>query len=421
MRPFLAILLGKLIFALIRIFKLGGGFAAPGLYALKIDPDLIQTLVEQIPKRIIITGTNGKTTTSGMLVHLFKTSNLKIISNSTGSNLERGIASTLIKETSLFGKTKKDVAIWEVDEAAFNTLAPKISPNLVVFLNVFRDQLDRYGEVDSVVNKWIKTINKLAGDTQFLINADDGSLESLIKSIKVPEIYSVKGIEIGSEKDSLSKLTPRFLALHIKRTEDKLKFIFRLDDCQLKVTLPSIGEYNVYNATAALSAKFLVDGLSDLEAASLGNFKSAFGRHETIQIGSKKISIFLIKNPTGATAVLKSLPNNFRDQDRLLLVLNDNFADGTDVSWIWDINFEQIKISPKVDIIASGSRAYDLALRLKYAGFKNIEIEPDLEAAFSSAVNKTGDNLYILPTYTAMLELQKILVSKGVKKEYWKE
>src|ERR1035437_6873439 len=156
MRVFFAILLGKAIFKISRFLKLGGGSAAPGLWALKLYPDLVEELVKKIPTNIIITGTNGKTTTARMLSHFAKSSGLKVIRNHTGSNLERGIASTLISHN-----TPADIGIWELDEAIFNTIGPKINPDIIVFLNVFRDQLDRYGEVNSVVNNWAQTLKKI--------------------------------------------------------------------------------------------------------------------------------------------------------------------------------------------------------------------------------------------------------------------
>lgn len=425
----LAISLGKSIFSLSRILKLGGGHAAPGLYALKLYPDLISNLTSQIPINIMITGTNGKTTTSGMLSHLYKHSNQKVIHNSTGSNLERGIASTLLNSVSNTGKINASVAIWEVDEAAFNSLAPKIKPDLVVFLNAFRDQLDRYGEVDTVVNKWVKTIAALPEKTQYLINGDDGSLTPIIKAAKNLFTYSVKGVFINSEKTALKTPIPRFIALHIKKDGSSSNFIFRLDDCRMKVTLPMIGDYNIYNATAALSAKFLLDGLSDSDAASLKDFRSAFGRHEQFTLGSKSGNIFLIKNPVGATEVLKTISSHITQKDTLLVALNDNFADGTDVSWIWDIDFQNLKLAhpseggkiENLKLFVTGSRAYDMALRFKYADFKNIQIEPTLKTAFNQSIKESNGKLFILPTYTALIELQKIMVKKGIKKEYWKE
>lgn len=418
-----ALFLGKSIFFLSRLLGLGGGFAAPGLYALKIEPELVSKLSSQIPKQIIITGTNGKTTTAAMLAHMYKVSGQKVIRNQTGSNLERGIASTLIKHSLLSGKIKEQTAIWEVDEAAFNTLAAKIKPNLVVFLNVFRDQLDRYGEVDSIVRKWLETIKKLPAKTRLLVNGDDGSLEPLLATNKPTETYYVKEINIKSEKKVSLKSISRFTTTEIKKKSlEGASFIFHADDCKMPVTLEQPGDYNIYNATAALSSKFMLGELSDSEVASLKDFKASFGRFEKFESQGKKGSIFLIKNPVGATQVFQTILPHMSPQDTLLWALNDNFADGRDVSWIWDIELEKFKVENwDMKIFLSGSRAYDVALRLKYAGIKYTEIEPELNKAFIKTLKQTEGKIFVLPTYTALLKLQKLMVKKGIKKEYWKE
>src|SRR3989344_6952633 len=205
MRLFLAILIGKIIIKLTRFLKLGGGSAAPGLYALKIDPRLVEKLVKKIPQNIVITGTNGKTTTARILAHLAKESGLKIIRNHTGSNLERGIASALVSNFPLsIINCQFDIGIWELDEAAFNKVAPKLNAKIIVFLNVFRDQLDRYGEVDSIVNKWVDTLEKINPEV-ILINGDDIKLTPL-KIKRKFETFGVENYKIIGE--SLEHINP---------------------------------------------------------------------------------------------------------------------------------------------------------------------------------------------------------------------
>lgn len=422
----LSIFVGKLIFFLTRTLNFGGGFAAPGLYALKLCPNLISRLSSQIPTQVIITGTNGKTTTAAMLSHLYKFSGSKVIRNQTGSNLERGIASTLIKHSSIFGKISETAAIWEIDEAAFNSLALKLKPDLIVFLNVYRDQLDRYGEVDSIVKQWGKTLEQLPQSSDLLINADDASLEDLKKSAKGKvEFFSVKGGEIKGERSSKNYQKSRFTVLDItKKSLSGADFTFQFDSSKIPISLKVPGLYNIYNAAASLSAKFLTADLGDNEAKSLKDFSPSFGRFEQFETSGKTGTIFLIKNPVGATQVLETVIPEIDPSDSLFMALNDNFADGTDVSWIWDIDFEKVKSqNSKIKIIVSGTRAYDLALRLKYAGAsgEKIQIIEDLEKAFETAVGQTKGQIFILPTYTALLSLQKILVKKGIKKHYWRE
>ncbi len=414
MRTLTAVALGKLISHATRKFKIGGGSAAPGLYALKLDPQIVKKLSSKIPKNIVITGTNGKTTTSRILAHFAKESGLKVIMNHTGSNMERGIASTLIQN---YGK-KYDLGIWELDEAAFNSVAPKLNPDIVVFLNVFRDQLDRYGEVDSVVNNWCETLKKLPKNTTIILNTDDANILKLKSFFKGKVItFGLKDKKIAGETKSASKYTADFMAKNVKLNGLEGSSFELLNS---KINLPIPGVYHVYDALAAISVasalNLPINRLSDY----LINFSPAFGRVEKLDFGY----IFLIKNPAGATQVFQTIAPQIKSQDRLLLALNDNLADGTDVSWIWDANFEKLYTENyNLKTFVSGTRAYDLALRLKYAGFdtKQITIEPELKNALKEARKGLKGTLFILPTYTAMLELQGILTKSGIKKEYWKE
>ncbi len=416
MRTLSAIILGKSISFISRKFNLGGGSAAPGLYALKLDSQLVKKLSSKIPTNIIITGTNGKTTTARMVVHFAKEVGLKVIRNHTGSNLERGIASTLIQNSRLHlrgVKLNDNLGIWELDEFAFNSVALKLKPDLVVFLNVSRDQLDRYGEVDKVVNRWCETLVKLDPRTIVLINADDPNLDKLEKHFKGRVIkFSKKNIK-NIKFDGLAGSTFR-LTINDKQG-------LRSDDLKrLTINLPLPGLYHIYDFLAAFYAGHELGFSSQKMISSLKSFRPAFGRVEKLDFGY----IFLIKNPAGATQVFQTISPQIKPGDRLLLALNDNLADGTDVSWIWDAQFENLKSQMlNVKCFVSGTRAYDLANRLKYAGFdpKQIKIEPDLENALREARKGLKGHLFILPTYTAMLELQGILTKSGIKKNYWEE
>ncbi len=396
----LAIILGKLIARVSRTLNFGGGSAAPGLYALKIDPKLIEKLSAKIPHNIVITGTNGKTTTAKMLAHLAKNNGLKVIRNSTGSNLERGIASTL-----LTFKGRADLGIWELDEAAFNTVAPKLKPEIVAFLNISRDQLDRYGELDKVVNNWATTVSLLNPETIVLINEDDKHLSKL--------------------KNHFKGKVEKFGRKNIKHLQTKgligSNFQFTINNKLLTINLPIPGLYHVYDAVAAL----VIAHYLTLRTHTFKDFQPAFGRFEKLPFGF----IFLIKNPAGATGVFETIANQLKPKDRLLIALNDNLADGRDVSWIWDANFEVLlqnssrAKSRDLYIICSGKRATDMAVRLKYAGFdpNTISVEVDPKKALKQAREGLKGKLYILPTYTALLQLQRILAKMGIKEHYWKE
>ena len=437
MRLILAVLLGRLIFFLSRTFKIGGGSAAPGLYALKIDPDLVEKLAKKIPQNVVITGTNGKTTTARILAHFAHESGLKVIRNSTGSNLERGIASALINHFSQgvnlvhpWGGLASHLGIWELDEADFNNVAPKLKPDIVVFLNVFRDQLDRYGEVDSVVKRWHQTLEILPKNTIILVNGDDANTAKLNSYFKgrVSQ-FGVKDYKIVGESIRHKKESENLDCEAINVKLDGLKgssFSVVLHDKSYPVTLPIPGIYHIYDFLAAFYAGSALGFSTEKVISSLKGFQPAFGRVEKLPFGY----IFLIKNPAGATQVFETIGPQIKPEDRLLIALNDNLADGTDVSWIWDAEFEKLQKSAGVNtnphrvwFMVSGTRAYDLAIRLKYVGFKSesISVEPNLQKALKRSREDLKGQLYILPTYTALLELQKILAKIGIKKHYWRE
>jgi UDP-N-acetylmuramyl tripeptide synthase len=428
--------------------KHGGGSAGPGYYALKIYPQLVSKLAIQIPQNVAITGTNGKTTTARLLSHFVNSQSLKIIRNATGSNLERGIASTLIAHSSWLGKIEADIGIWELDEAAFNTVVFDLKPQIIVFLNAFRDQLDRYGEVDTVVKKWHKSLEKIDWQPAIVVNSGDNHTWSLVEQNSGSQIadseskrrpisdmryamsfyeFRVKDYEIFQEKKIISKRRRQddFIATITKNHGlEGLEFDLKFSNQTLKIKLPIPGIYHIYDFLAAFSVYYLLNlPLEDINA-HLQKFLPAFGRVEKIKLKNLEAYIFLIKNPAGATSVFETLAPEIKSEDRLLIALNDNFADGKDVSWIWDIDLEKFQISNfKFQIICSGSRAQDLALRLKYAGVDpiHLKVENDLEKALFEAQTGLSGKLFILPTYTALLELQKLLAKHGLKKQYWQE
>lgn len=420
MKTLVAILIGKTISFLTKLFKIGGGSAAPGLYGLKIEPELVGKLSQKIPKNIVITGTNGKTTTAKMIAHFAKEAGVKVIRNHTGSNLERGIASSLIHNSNL----KADLGIWELDEAAFNLVTPKLKPQIIIFLNVFRDQLDRYGEVDNVVKRWCQSLKSLSQKSLILVNGDDINTAKLAECFKGKVLtFGVKDYKLIGEslekKKTSKKLDYEAVNVNLGNLK-KSSFELNNKDIKLKINLPLPGIYHIYDALAAISCALNLQITPKDITSSLKTYTPAFGRVEKIDFGY----IFLIKNPAGATQVFETISPHIKKDDRLLLALNDNLADGTDVSWIWDANFELLSlVTSHLSLICSGTRAYDLANRLKYAEFdpKKIKVEPELKKALRGAKMGLKGHLYILPTYTAMLELQSILAKSGIKKNYWEE
>lgn len=428
LRRKVSLLSGKSIATITRNLKLGGGSAAPGLYALKLYPKLIEDLAPQIPRSVIITGTNGKTTTARLLASFAREAGLNVLRNSTGSNLDRGIASALVTAGNL---KKYDLAIWEVDEAAFNNLVPKLNPQQVIFLNVFRDQLDRYGEVDSVVKKWQKSLETLDPKTKVFINWDDASLHQLKSSFRGRiKTFGIEGEKISGEKISTeARAHLDFKAVSLKSlglSGSLFTIRGKGQSYQFRLSLP--GTYHIYDLMAAFIIALDLNIQLRAIIKALKNFTPAFGRVEKISLNyqgqSKDTYILLIKNPTGTTQVLETLQNEIKTNDRLLLALNDNFADGRDVSWIWDSEFERLKIKDLgFKIMCSGTRAEELAVRLKYAGVdpEFITQEKDLKKALEGSLEGLNGRLFILPTYTALLELQRILTKLGAKDHYWRQ
>ncbi|HCR92379.1 hypothetical protein A2875_00115 [Candidatus Gottesmanbacteria bacterium RIFCSPHIGHO2_01_FULL_46_14] len=415
----IAILLGKLVSWASKTFGLGAGATWPGEIALRLNPTILSSLACNLKKGVIlVAGTNGKTTTSKMIQIILEQNGLSVVHNSSGANLDNGIVSALI------GKSNADWGVFEVDE---NTLPSVISVlsfrpksrnpekkqwipdqvrddkrTIIVLLNIFRDQLDRYGEVDVIAQKWEKALR--GSKATIIANADD----PLIAHLGLFAKATFFGINDKTKFfTTMEHATDSTFCLNCG---SRLKYegiyfshlgIWECTKCREKRPKPNIsdgksplpGLYNLYNTLAAMSvAKIL--GIK----ADLAGFHPAFGRQE--EVGNVKI--FLSKNPAGFNQSLRTVLE--LGAKNLLFVLNDRIPDGRDVSWIWDVDFEMI---PKdVSVRVSGDRVYDLALRLKYAGIK-ADIYENLEDALSGP-------LYVLPTYSAMLEVRKILKGRKI-------
>ncbi len=437
MRKLLAINAAKLSSKLIKTFKLGKASALPGRVALAIYPRILEYYQEAMmgsKLQFFITGTNGKTTTTGLLKQIVL-EHLKLINqapelvcNDYGANLYYGIVTEFINSSSILGKPKSANYILELDEAAFVSVAKVLQANSVTVTNLFRDQLDRFGEIDSTQKLIVKGIEELlAEDTTFktqhiILNADDTKVSN-IKSLvnynagkSKPEyhffrvIHPQKQIENldASISDSIIVNEDCFITEVLEEGigYSHIKLSKANDSIELKLNLP--GLYNIYNACAAAATAYY-NGIS-LQAIKTGleNYQCNFGRSEIKSINGTEYQVFLIKNPTGCTEVLKYI--NQDTQAKYLIAINDNYADGRDVSWLWDARFDYMNTASKT-VYCSGHRAEDIALRLKYAGInpEQIHIEKDLNKALQLAASETleQEHLYVLPTYTALLELNK--------------
>lgn len=425
---FLILFLGKSISFASKILNLGNGSTWPGHIALKLDPKFIEkTFKNSNTKIILISGTNGKTTTAKLIETILKNENMKVFTNSSGANLSNGIASALVLNASITGKINKDFAIFEVDENALPKVTKLIEPDYIIALNLFRDQLDRYGELDSISKKW-KDAYKELKKTTFILNADDPLIAYLGKYQKSVYYFGLEDKTIGyssTQHASDSILCPNcserltfstYYFSHLGKWECL--------NCKLKrpaLTIskfsiyPLLGTYSKYNVLASvLLAKKL--GISDKKIeTALKGFKAPFGRQEEINAYGKKIKMFLSKNPTSFNESLRTI--NKQNPKNLLIILNDRIPDGTDVSWIWDVDFETL-VSNKTKLYLAGDRVYDLALRIKYSGNRNVKdlVFENLEDAIFTGLKNTSisETFYILPTYSAMLEARKYLTGRKI-------
>ncbi len=436
---FLILIIARIMAFGIKTLGKSSGTSLVGMIVLKLQPNFLKQVSEYIKTTITVTGTNGKTTTSGILSHLIALNNNTIINNSKGANMLTGIANTFALSLSPF--KKYDFAVLESDEAYLTKLYDNISADYLVVTNLFRDQLDRYGELSTTAKKIQNAIDK-NNNLQLILNADDPLVVSFKTSNKrkTPIFYGFNKIEYVNKnivsKAPMENITcplcgreleyeTRFYAQQghyycqcgYKRPECKYNADVKIYDTKSEITLtvnkqlytfnvPLIGLYNAYNALAAIAVAFET-GVTDIQGA-LNTYRAEFGRSEIRNINGHKAIIQLIKNPTGASEVLKTVDLN----SNVLIIINDNYADGRDVSWLWDTDFELLKGCNKT-IVTSGKRAYDIAVRLKYAEITNVKVIKDIDKAikYISTESQKNSSITILPTYTALLHINN---KKGV-------
>ncbi|GIW08557.1 MAG: hypothetical protein KatS3mg060_3362 [Dehalococcoidia bacterium] len=403
----------------------------------------------------LVTGTNGKTTTARLLARALHASGLTPVHNTAGSNLMRGLAATLASVAGPAGHlpaSRRTIGVFEVDEAVAPHAARAVRPRIVVFTNLFRDQLDRYAELDTVAALWRGMIEELHGAT-IVLNADD----PLIGALPAPPagrrlLYGIADPAAAGDPSGAadSIWCPRcgnrleFRAVWFAHLGDygcpecgyarpPLDFAavgvrpcgfegsdlrVRLDEREIAIRLPLPGIYNVSNALAALAGAVALGVPSEVAARALTDATAAFGRAERLTVAGREVAILLVKNPTGADQALRTILAE-EATPHLLLALNDRIADGRDVSWIWDVDFERLA-ARHGPITVTGDRADELALRLKYAGVADgVEVQPDPERAVRRALARGEGRLYILPTYTALLTLHDILARQAGTARFW--
>lgn len=436
-----------------RFARRGGGTAVPGLVAARIDPEVVAILGRTLGRgRTVVTGTNGKTTTCRMIAAAFEAAGVPFIHNREGSNLMRGMSSTLIAEASLTGAIRNADAkagLFETDEATMPAAVAALQPRILVFTNLFRDQLDRYGEVDTVAGLWRAALENAPRDATLVLNADDPSVAELATGWTGP-VHWFGLDDAAFATDTAGAFDARWCSCGGDYRYERRYFahvgFWRCTSCERKrptpetsatavqlvlesarltlhgatetpVTMPLTGLYNVYNALGAVAACRAFGIPEDAIRSGLARVQPAFGRQEVVDLEGRRLRLYLAKNPAGANQVLLLLREiaRTRGQLKIALLLNDRFADGQDVSWIWDVDFEVLTGTAE-SWWAGGDRAEDLAVRLKYARCEpalRVEHDPSKLLDDILAGTSAGDDIFVIPTYTAMLDLREELAKRG--------
>ncbi len=411
--PF-AVLLGKSVRYVARLR--GGGSALPGLFVERIDPDFIKRTLNQLPHGVVlVSGTNGKTTTTKMVVSLLEAHGLRVFTNRTGSNFTRGVAAALLGEVNNAGVLAADIAVLELDEAHAVKFTEAVSPRYSLFLNVMRDQLDRFGEIDATA-RLLSAVAKRTTEA-VILNREDARIRSIATQ---PEAQSVHyfGLDdsllsaFPSDDDMRSKTAPartdRPDADVTLESYHDASATFSIMGKPHETTLKISGVYNVFNAAAAIAtvSTILKDEFSaEKTMTALAEVTPAFGRGESLIVGGKSLELVLVKNPSGFRLGLKSFPP---EGYATMIAINDNYADGRDMSWLWDVDFESLATEGVAQV--AGIRAYDMALRLQYDEIDIAHIEPDLSISLRQFIEHNADQpKRIYCTYTAMLGLRKEL------------
>ncbi|GAA0179285.1 Mur ligase family protein [Clostridium sediminicola] len=436
----IAMILAKLLF--------NGGTNFPGKIALKLHNNILKKLAQNY-NVLVITGTNGKTTTTSMVYNIIKNYDTDVITNSTGANMLSGIVSCFIQNYSIFNNKKNRYAVIEVDEANLKFVTEYISPSIIAITNLFRDQMDRYGEVYTTLEKLLEGIRK-SPESTLILNGD----ESLLGNLDVinKKIYFGFKCPIDNNKEITLNSDAKFCK--ICNHPYKYKYVtynhlgnFYCSKCGYKrptlnysvskingftshgssieidnypFTINQSGTYNVYNSLCAYSITKYLNFPIETITYTLENLSSTFGRQEIVDINGKNLKIILVKNPAGFDEALKSV-NLDSTNKSLALLLNDNYADGTDVSWIWDVCFEDLNHKRIDDVLVSGIRLYDMGIRLKVAGLNedSFNICDNYDKLLKSIQTNKNNNIYMLATYTAMISFRKFLNSKGYIKKLW--
>lgn len=463
MREWAAIAAARLAAAASRGLRLGGGTTLPGRLALALAPGILPALTCRLPRGVVVvSGTNGKTTTARLLGGILDAAGLTVIHNRAGANLLSGIAAAMVEHTSATGRPRGDVGLFEVDEAALPAAVEATRPRILILLNLFRDQLDRYGEIDLVAEGWKRALAAMPRDATLVYNVDDplvadvgGQYGGQRLGFGLDDVPARGGERTSPEHAAdarycyrcgrpyeFSLVTlghmghyrcatcatrrphPAVRASEIRlQGADGASATVAADGVVIPITTPLPGLYNVYDATAAVAGALALGLTPAVIERGVAATAPAFGRGERVTVDGCEALFLLAKNPAGFNEVLRTVLLA-EPAPVLLIAINDLIADGRDVSWLWDVDFEMLRGRAR-EVVVTGTRAADMALRLKYAGVEgaSVTVEPDGARALVRArgLLRAGERLYVLPTYTAMLQLRAALVRQGYVRGFWKQ
>jgi UDP-N-acetylmuramyl tripeptide synthase len=440
----------RLVGRLSRATRRGGGTTLPGKLVWKLDPGALDALAARLPAGLaLVSATNGKTTTTAMASSILSPAR-RLAWNRSGANLASGVTSTLLAADGA------ELGLLEVDEFALPEVMRRTRPRVVCLANLFRDQLDRYGELEHIAERWRAAVAELPADATLVVGADDPLVGSLAEGRErvlrfgvddtrharpslqhaadskycircgAPYTYDAAYVgHLGAYRCAVCghARPPIDVAARTIETHglDGVSFSLETPTGTARVRLGVPGLYNVYNALAAATLALAFGTTLEAIVAGLERFRAAFGRFERFTVGDKRLLLLLVKNPAGANEAVRTLEDG-SPLETLVVALNDRIADGRDVSWIWDVDFEPL-LERASRIVVSGERAAELALRFTYGGFprERLELVPELEAALDRGLELTapGEELVVLPTYTAMLALQAIATRRGLTRPYW--
>ena len=447
-----AVWAGKATGALSRVSGRGGGTTLPGDVARAIDPLVLTKLSQDLNQgSIVITGTNGKTTTARLISWLLEGAGHRVVANRAGANLLFGVTAAALDRADAGGNLRADWGVFEIDEASLPKAVTELQPRVTLLMNLFRDQLDRYGELESIAIKIESALAALPENARAILNADDPRVAEIGLGLpNAPLWYGLDDTSIAARElphAADARTCPRcgsslhFDAVYVghdgvyqcpngdfarpqpELTATKIELngfdslATTIDGT--RIDFPLGGLYNCYNVLAAFAAARAIGLEPDYIAERMRTFSAAFGRQERVEFRGRHLNLVLSKNPAGFNETLRTAVD-LAHGNSFLIGLNDRKADGTDVSWIWDVDFEMLQGKARV-VVPAGTRAHDLAVRLKYAGVKAEQPETDPARALDQLIKVTeeGETAHLLCTYTAMLDLRAELVRRGWAKPYW--